>query len=387
MNKIHSLYSAFDIYPSSKGASTHIYHMFETLVDFSYHSRLLTLGTDKHPEYQEEDQFEIFRIRLKELNFLKRTEEFAKFVHRVISNSSDLDLVHFRDIWGGMPVFSAKRKYKTLFEVNSFPSIELPYRYSALSESTILKIREMEDFCLKSADRILTPSQITSNYIINERKIDRNKIQIISNGALLPEDHPKPTDVDSPYIIYFGALQEWQGIDVLIHAMESLKDLNLKLILCASNTGAPYKYLRRLIEKQGLSEKIIWKFMISKRDLNAYLQHAIASIIPLKENSRNLIQGASPIKIFESMSNHCPIIASDLPIVSEVLQEDVTAGLVRPERPLDLSRMIRFFYENKDFRRELAENAFNLFLKSFTWDQKKKELKDLYHELVFSMRD
>ena len=46
----------------------------------------------------------------------------------------------------------------------------------------------------------------------------------------------KPVDAPDKYLLYFGALQSWQGVDVLLRSFARLRDLeDLYLVICASN--------------------------------------------------------------------------------------------------------------------------------------------------------
>lgn len=377
------IYSAFDVYPSYKGCATHIMHMSEALFQKFKKGKLIVLGNEKLPTYQEEGDIEIYRIRISEENFLKRTEIFTLELSNIINKTKGIQLCHFRDIWSGKAIVSENRKYKTVFEVNSLPSIELPFKYGALNKSTLDKIISIENYCLEYSDKIITPSEITKKYLIGERKIPSHKIQVISNGAEKIGNFPKPVDAPEKYIIYFGALQKWQGVEILLQAFSELSDIeNLKLIICSSQRENSIKYYHKLSDKLKIDHKIIWKYMLSKNELNAYLQHAMASIVPLREDERNIIQGANPIKIIESMAASAPLIVSDLPICKEILTDGIHAKFVRPDRPLFLSRAIRFFYENPEFRFQLQKEALTRFLEEFTWEKKKKELKLLYQELI-----
>ena len=51
--------------------------------------------------------------------------------------------------------------YKTLFEVNGFPSIELKYHYPRLDASLLSKIKEQEIATLHLSDAIICPSIVT----------------------------------------------------------------------------------------------------------------------------------------------------------------------------------------------------------------------------------
>jgi glycosyltransferase involved in cell wall biosynthesis len=74
----------------------------------------------------------------------------------------------------------------------------------------------------------------------------------------------------------------------------------------------------------------------------------------------------SPLKIFEYMSCKKAIIASDLPVLREVLNES-NAILVTPDDIKAWITAIRMT-ENDTLRKQLGEAAYNTFLRNYTWD-------------------
>jgi hypothetical protein len=73
----------------------------------------------------------------------------------------------FRNIWDGFHITQNKKKfgYKTLFEVNGLPSIELKYHYPGLDSELLAKIKEQELATLHLSDAIICPSRVTRDYI------------------------------------------------------------------------------------------------------------------------------------------------------------------------------------------------------------------------------
>ncbi|MEM7109856.1 MAG: glycosyltransferase family 4 protein, partial [Bacteroidota bacterium] len=98
--------------------------------------------------------------------------------------------------------------------------------------------------------------------------------------------------------------------------------------------------------------------------------------------SRNLEQGCSPLKIFESMAAKVPIIASDLPVVREILTPEVDAKLVRADRPAELARAIRLLIDYPQLREQMATNAFRKLCEHYTWEKIDAKLSDFYDKLV-----
>jgi len=181
------------------------------------------------------------------------------------------------------------------------------------------------------------------------------------------------------YLIYFGAVQSWQGVEVLLRAMALLNDLSdIKLLICCSSKPKHTKELKRLARRLKIEHRIIWKYQLKKSELNAYIQHAKLSLAPLTECSRNISQGCSPLKIFESMACGTAVIASKIPVVEEILQDNISGKLVRPDRPQELARAIRLMLEYPQKREELEINARQLIDNCFNWDNIGQQLDAVY---------
>lgn len=376
---IKSLYAAFDIYPSYKGAATHIEAFTEVLFRNFNPGMLFALGHNPSPQTQKNHLLWHFNKPIK--NYLQRAMAFANYFYEVIEDLDGLEICHYRDIWSGLAMINSNLRCAKIFEVNGLPSVELQYRYPHITEATIKKISKIEQDCLKLSDSIITPSFTTRDYL-HQNGVAYDKIIVIPNGADIQRNQPKPEDINSPYLIYFGALQPWQGVDVLLKAFAQLKDITqLKLLICSSQHNKFSKPYQKLAEKLQINERIVWKHQLEKKLLNQYLQHAFASIAPLKNSERNVKQGCAPLKILESMAANTLVIASDLPPVREIITNNENGILVRPDRPAALARNIRIMLEHPDICRQLAENGQNTIRKSFQWQLQKDKLNDVYQNI------
>jgi len=377
-----SLYTAFDVFPSAKGAATHIHHFANTLLKTYPKGMLYVLGDEKLPDFETwENGVDVWRFKSENPNFLERTELYSEQLLFWLRNQPDLKICHFRDIWGGVPILlNPDKQYKTIFEVNALPSIELPYRY-LISEKILKRIQQLEQFCLENADTIVVPSQIIEKFLI-QKGVQPSKIQVITNGAEIPENQPRPEDAPEKYVIYFGALQSWQGVDTLLRAFRLLQDLDVKLVICSSHKPRHSKAYTKFAEKIGLQEKIIWKYQLSKQELSTWVEHALCSVAPLKECSRNLEQGCSPLKVFESMATGTPVIASDMPVIREIISHEALGKLIRADRPMELARAIRIWLSYPEKAKEIGKNAKKHIETFFSWEQKKEELLALTKKLL-----
>jgi glycosyltransferase involved in cell wall biosynthesis len=377
------LYAAFDRFPSPKGAGIHINHVARTLFDVFGGGLLYVLGDEELPVYQREEEIEIVRYSRRVENFLERALGYSHCLSRLLDQQkTTLEVCQFRDPWGGVPILAENdRGYKTIYEINGLPSIELPYAYPQVGSKTLMKIREMERFCWSSADRIVTPSLVMRDNLI-ALGVPAEKITVIPNGAEIPSSMPRPANAPARYLLYFGALQSWQGVDILFRAFARLADLqDLQLVICSSSHPRQAKGYEKLAEKLEIAERVLWFFRLPESDLAPWRAHALLSVAPLTECSRNLDQGCCPLKILESMASGVPVVASDLPCVRELIEDGVDGRLVRADRPAELARAIRVLLEYPDRVRAMGRSAREKIAQTYTWAQAMNRMAALYHDL------
>ncbi|MEO1530041.1 MAG: glycosyltransferase family 4 protein, partial [Planctomycetota bacterium] len=76
----------------------------------------------------------------------------------------------------------------------------------------------------------------------------------------------------------------------------------------------------------------------------------------------------SPLKLFEYMSSGKPIVASDLPVIREVLTDGKNALLVDPESLAGWATAVERLWRNTELSARLAETAKRDFEAHYTWD-------------------
>ncbi len=366
----------------------HIDRFARCLFEYARGGLLHVLGDGFMSPYQREGAVEILRYSDDSGNLLRRSLNYGRHLDRVLAeHGANLGLCHFRDPWSGVPVLRhAGRIYKTLYEVNGLPSIELPYVYAAVAPETLEKIRAVEDFCLERSDLVVTPARGIAA-MLEARGVDGGKIRVIPNGADLPAEQRPPAPAPWPYLLYFGAVQPWQGIETLLHAFSRLLDFQqLHLVICASVQRRRTKPYRRLVERLGLGARVHWEYTLSQTALEPWRRHALLSIAPLRECSRNLEQGCSPLKILESMAAGLPVVASDLPPVRELMEDGVHGRLVTPDRPGELARAIRILLEYPELRERMGAAGRRHIFHHFSWDLALQRLQAVYGELSASLR-
>ncbi|MCC6986846.1 MAG: glycosyltransferase family 4 protein [Anaerolineales bacterium] len=382
------LYTAFDIVPSPKGASTHILHNLRGLVNGGHGVHLITPNDGLLPPEDTIEGAQVTRIPQDlSQNFLARAVHFGRSVLAHLALHPGYEVVHFRNIWDGFHITQNKKKfgYKTLFEVNGLPSIELKYHYPGMDADLLAKIKEQELATLHLADALICPSNVTRDYIAS-LGLNRKLVTVIPNGVS-PSDFPLTPlpvrDGREPVLLYIGTLADWQGLDILIKSLPKiLEHQPIKLRIIGRGRSRQRKMLTKQIRKLGLEEHVIVQPAVPHHEIPELIASADICVAPLALNDRNVTQGACPIKILEYMAAGRPLFASNMPIVRELVREDVDGLLFSPSDPDDLAHQALLLLKDMELSQRLAESAAAHVREKFTWHESQKKLLKVVERLV-----
>jgi glycosyltransferase involved in cell wall biosynthesis len=375
-----AVYVAFDRFPSTKGSAVHIRHMAGELFDRYGGGLLCVLGGGELPRYQREAGVEVVRFDAAVPNLLDRARAFTGWVaERVAAHRDTLELCHVRDPWSALPVLARPARCRLVYEVNGLPSIELPNAWPLAAPSTLAKIRELERRCLRGADAVVAPSAVIRDAVVGLGAAP-DAVHLVPNGADVPSPRPpRPADAPGRYLVYVGALQPWQGVDVLLRAFARLADLtDLGLVICSSVPRPRARPLHRLAERLGVAPRVLWRYTVPHADVAGWLAHAELSVAPLTGCPRNVDQGCSPLKVWESMAAGTPVVASDLPAVRELVTDGEHGRLVPPDRPAELARAVRVLLEYPAVARAMGDRAQRRIAEHFTWSHARRRLGAVY---------
>jgi glycosyltransferase involved in cell wall biosynthesis len=144
------------------------------------------------------------------------------------------------------------------------------------------------------------------------------------------------------------------------------------------------KFLSKQIRKLGVEGSVTLQSAVPHHEVPALLGESDICVAPLGLNDRNVTQGACPIKVLEYMAAGRPLLASNMPIVRELVREDVDGLLFSPNDPEDLARKVLTLLDDIELSQRLADSAANRVLTKFTWHEAQKKLMKVYERLLDS---
>jgi glycosyltransferase involved in cell wall biosynthesis len=186
------------------------------------------------------------------------------------------------------------------------------------------------------ADRVMARSLAYANEatILNEVPADR--LRVVPNGF---DDHiftPPPQRPKPDQILVVGRLVPYKGIRVLLDALSLIKDAPPLMV---AGDGP----LRQTLQDKASDLRVDARFLghVSDQQLADLYRTSCFTVLPSVSR-----QEAFGMSLIESMGCGTPVIASDLPGVSQVARQ---GGLVaRPDDAADLADKIRMLLEDPD---------------------------------------
>jgi glycosyltransferase involved in cell wall biosynthesis len=180
---------------------------------------------------------------------------------------------------------------------------------------------------------------------------------------------------DTLKVGYVGHLYKGKGVEVIADVAPLLPDVDFHII------GGLEKDLGYWKGEIKLSNVYFYGF-IQQTQLADYIMGLDICLLPNQRHvsaygategkQKNISTFTSPLKMFEYMAYKKPIIASDLPVLREVL-DDSCAKLVPPEDSLAWVRAINQL-RDKVLRDQLANTANELFMKKYTWQDRARAI-------------
>jgi glycosyltransferase involved in cell wall biosynthesis len=192
-----------------------------------------------------------------------------------------------------------------------------------------------------------------------------------ANPALLTVPASRPESPFSYNVGYAGSAFKGKGLEVVAACAAKMPDVGFHLIGPSEEECRPY----------GLTgSNVIVHGRKTNRAAIGLLKGMDCLLLP---NQRSVIirSGAdigghtSPLKMFEYMATGRPIIASDLPVLSGTLNDNVNALLCAPYDFDGFIARITRLRDNPDMGRRLGDQAQADFKDRYTWPARAREIQ------------
>lgn len=194
--------------------------------------------------------------------------------------------------------------------------------------------------------------------------VDMDKFDIKETKEVCREKLNLPKD--KKIILYAGHLYKWKGVQALADATEYFSEETVIYFVGGTKEDVEkfkaknYKKKIKIIGHRPYAEIPFW------------LRAADVLVLPNTAESEISKYWTSPIKMFEYMASHKPIVASNLPSIKEILNQN-NAILVNPDDPKAIFEGVNKILQDFEFSAKITSQAFQD-VKKYIWKERSKNI-------------
>ncbi|MBC7221583.1 glycosyltransferase family 4 protein [Candidatus Bipolaricaulota bacterium] len=204
-----------------------------------------------------------------------------------------------------------------------------------------------------------------------KRESGKTEVFVIPNGVnieLFRPDAPLYGGITLPeeFVVFFGALAPWQGIDTMLKAVEQPEwPSNVKLVILGDGVE------RKKVEKAAKNEgKVVYLGTVPYKAVPGIVARAIAGLSPQNLLGNRGATGLFPLKVLETLACGVPVILTDFPGVADMVKQSGCGIVIPPEDPRALAQAVRYLWEHPEERVRMGHIGRELVVRDHSWDNR-----------------
>ncbi|MFH1890149.1 MAG: glycosyltransferase [Candidatus Kuenenbacteria bacterium] len=346
----------------------------------------LVCPTRKNPQFKSMDPFEYYHIKkifkikkilsydphwmmkLPQGTYIKFQLAFftvSLFIYLLFKKNKAEYIFYTRDEYL-LPVLHLFSK-RVVWEGHSLPRRKKYYaKYFKKCHRIAVLTQELKKMLIKlgvSQDKILvSPDAVELEiFAISESRQDaRQKLKLPKNKIILG------------YTGSFKTKNMDKGIQDILNSIVILKEKNIDILFVAvGGSQADIDFYLSMAKDLKVQDRALFLDKVDQSALALYGQAFDILLMPFPY-TKHYAYFMSPLKMFEYMAAKRPIIATHLPSIKEVLNQE-NSIFVKPDNPQDLAQGIITLIYNPNLACQLAKQAF-IDVKQYTWQKRAERI-------------
>jgi glycosyltransferase involved in cell wall biosynthesis len=374
-------YIAASAIPSRTANSVHVMKMCQAYARLGHEVSLVLPGIDHECEKNVEDVFDFYGIEsrfrlLRVANFRPRKLWYTTALSIGAVLRTRADWYHTRVDWTGFGLVKFLRQ-PTLLEMHDVPkagSLREKFFKLAVKSSNMRGVvsitsalqRMLAPHLPASMPTLVASDGVDSSLIENAPTRDEAQ-------RVLGIDHHK-----QPLIVYTGHLYEGRGVELVIELAKRHPHYRFMLV---GGRNIDIEHWRR--DTSDL-RNVEFVGFVPPSQVFTYLCSADVLLMPYAHKLSHSGGGdtaavCSPMKMFEYMGAKRPIIASDLPVLQEVLASERNCLIAAYDSVEQWSTALTRLVNDLDCSKRIADQA-GIDIQNYTWEARAKRLVDFMGE-------
>mgnify|MGYP001605524019 CR=1 FL=1 len=251
---------------------------------------------------------------------------------------------------------------KIFYDIHHFPGKNFMYRRVmkksfGFATQTRWKVEALRKEFGISADKII--------YWPNGTDVDKFSAVISKEEARKKLGIP----IDNKIIVYTGALFNWKGVDTLVKTIDQLSP-EAKIYIVGGATIDVENLKKHLPEAN--NSRIIFVPFQPHEVMPFWCKAADVLVLPNTGKQKVSLYYTSPMKLFEYIVSGTPLVASNIPSITEIINED-SAFLAEADSPGSFVKQITYALLNTEEAREKSARALEKG-KLYTWSNRAQKI-------------
>lgn len=348
------LYFSTAIIPSKYANSVNVMKMCSALTECGNDVTLIAQSGSQ------EDPFSFYSTN-KQFRIIKTKNGFLSKLSRLflIFRETKYDLIYTRYPLAAF-IYGCILKKKVVYEYHQYLS-----GINAFFEKRIAN--------RKNIAHVFITKALEKDYLERHDVLSHRKIIVLPDGA---DSKEVP---DFSYLKktcgYVGSFQKGKGVEIVLKLARRLPSVIFHIVGGSPSEIDYYK-------GQYPEENIIWHGQqppkqamdILSKDIGIALLPNQNSVFVGKKGETDIGKYTSPIKLFEYMSYGKAIIASDLPVLKEIIEHNRNAYLVDPGNIDEWVNAVEHLLNDEEVMQTLKQNAYNDFINNYSWKSRAEKL-------------
>ena len=272
-----------------------------------------------------------------------------------------------------------KRQFKLpmILEVNA-PLFDERSKYDGIALPRLA--RWTEEFTWRGADHVAPVTQVLADRV-SLAGINSKQLSVIPNGINLdrfgkfPETETAKAKhglQDRLVLGFTGFVREWHRLDRVIDLLAKAEDGQKRHLLLVGD-GPARESLEHHAKSLGVTDQVTITGIIARDKVVDYVAAFDIALQP------DVVEYASPLKLFEYMALGRAIVAPDTANIREVLTDQHNALLFKVDDPNAFPAAVENYCNNSRLRQQLGTQARNTISeRGFTWDNNAQRVLNLF---------
>lgn len=301
-----------------------------------------------------------FFFRMQQNDFARKSRKYLK------EHASDKDIIYSRDSFVLNAL--ADGPWKLFWEIHN-----LPRKFNKRSMFNDIFRRINGVFVITKGLKDHLSKYYSNEFTVVPDGMDVKDFDMHQSTEELRNELSLP--IYKKIVMYAGHLYGWKGIHTLIRASRMLPENFLVVAI-----GGLKEDVDIYAKDQSDNPRILFAGYQPHQRIPKYLKAADILVLPNSGSKKISSLFTSPLKMFEYMAAEKPIIASDLPSIREVL-DDENAFLVPPDDPDALREKILHVADNYPEASQKAQKASKDALQ-YDWSLRAQRVLSVIHDKI-----